>query len=872
MSTDDSNINDSINTQTSDFDGFINEPPYNFCWAVNNNGAKVPIFPYVISVVEPKSINAIEEKTLRSYLEALIKNWKWKKEIPIIVIADKSGRTGEIVLETINFFKNQLAKRNSQKDANQQFFVRFQDQAELISRFQNETANDSNSLCYSNTNAHLTIVFWQRENDENSQKSNIDAIKDHLRSLYPGFNEHTLNSVLQIQPDNPDSHNNNSSLPVYYYNIKNHSKNKVKAPSKLMKSLSNKNDLNNLKKINDVSLAFNKSAKSAKAHLFDTQDNSIIQLLKISSYFHRLSDFCKKQMKHYTNIFCFAFLLLFMCNALFVYINSSCINSFGASVFQLARYCSTGDNDNYFYDNVLTYKLIPIKIQTRISNDVIKSKIEILKTSYISFHFFKISKAIFICTVFWFLIIAALPPLFLIVRCIYVHCVYYWHKKYHNCQTLSDCLKIQAYLKYAGIQDNVCKDNFLSKQVPGWLSAAMIGIYASIPFDCHNSSVNNLEEYKKRIEYLDKRWLKKYVDKYRQRIYKSGWNALELFSKVGVLLWSFVTFFFILFFIISHKYSRGFVWSSFRALIVAVLVFSIFGLLYYWSRSWAESNNIIQRIVRRIQKFDMINFVLICSIILCCFAGLFESHRLSNICTLSQNSCLSDEDIFPFISDESKNEEFILIRNLVISFVLIAFAFQRMEMFYKERKIIFQLFYSFKNTSADIHKLFIDSNKQNQLLDMTKNRNAYYSDVIKRINDCMIQPSDIVSILENIKLQKQPAAAVSVPSNESFIKRTWNLIRAYFSFKRTIEAHQPAAVQDDYVKKIELELNNLRENKMKNFLDLREHKYNNPNVQMDSVIIVECQNILLRLGEEYLTKRIDWLLDVRDRDLKPPKS
>ena len=250
MTTDAANVNNTDNVQKSDFDSYLNEPPYNFCWSTNNNGAKSPVFPYVISVLEPKSINANEEKTLKSYLEALIKNWKWKKEIPIIIIADKSGKTGEIVLETINFFKNQAAKRSSQKDANPSYFVRFQDQTELISRLQNETTNDTNSSGYSNINAHLTIVFWQRENDENSQRSNIDAIKDHLASSYPGFNEHALNSVLQIQPENPDSHTSNSCLPVYYYNIKNHSKNKVKAPSKLIKSLSNKNDLNNLKKIN----------------------------------------------------------------------------------------------------------------------------------------------------------------------------------------------------------------------------------------------------------------------------------------------------------------------------------------------------------------------------------------------------------------------------------------------------------------------------------------------------------------------------------------------------------------------------------------------------------------------------------------------
>ena len=35
--------------------------------------------------------------------------------------------------------------------------------------------------------------------------------------------------------------------------------------------------------------------------------------------------------------------------------------------------------------------------------------------------------------------------------------------------------------------------------------------------------------------------------------------------------------------------------------------------------------------------------------------------------------------------------------------------------------------------------------------------------------------------------------------------------------------------------------------------------------------IVFCQQILRELGQEVLSKRIDWLLNVNDRDLKSPK-
>ncbi len=889
MTTNASDVNSSTNTQTSDFDGFINELPYNFCWRTNSKGVKTPVFPYVISIQGPKSLKASEEKTLRSYLEAIIKYWEWKKEVPIIILADKSGRAGEITAETIDFFKNRAAKRIRQKGANQSFYVRFQDQTELISQLQKESANNTSSSNPSGINAHLTIVFWQRENNEDPKKSNIDAIKDYLRTLNHRFNEHTLNSILQIQPESPDTQNNNSYLPVYFYNSRNNSKNKVKSPSRLIKTLFIKNDLDNLKIINNVNEEFKVDLEDIDEHYHYLDDNSTKQLFRISNYYHQLADHCKKNMKLNTNYFCFAFLLISICNALIVYTNSACLNSFGASVFQLARYCATGDNDNAFCDKVLANKYNPIKIQTTISNDVIKSKIEKLKKTYISFYFFRISKAYFVCTVFWILIIALLPPLVIIIRCIIVHYWNFWHKKYHHCRTLSDCLKILSYLKFTGIKDHVCKDTLLSKQGPGWLTAAAIGVYASIPFDYPCPADNDPEEYKNRIEFLNKSWIIKIADKYRQRINKSGWSALEFISRVGVLLWSVVTVFFLMLFILSHNCSGGFLWISFLASAATILFFLICGLFYYWSLSWARLNNIIQRLSRWFRKFDWVKIILFGYIILSCFGWFFESHRLSKLCTQSQIVCLSKDCIFSFISQVSISEEFILIRNLVISFILIAFAFLRMEMFDKERKIIFQLRYSFKNAHANINNLlFLEQNNPNQLREMTKKRDSYYSGIIYRINDCMIQDSDITSILESIKFQIQSLPTTTTTttapvknSNDSSFKKAWNYIWSHIPFfgrskeqkteiQQTTEVQQMAAIPDEYLKVIENILDQLRKNKVKKLKELKENERNNPKVPMDAVL-KECQNILLRLGDEYLTKRIDWLLDVKDRDLKPPK-
>ena len=116
-----SDVNSSINTQTSDFDGFLNEPPYCYGWTTNAKGVKVPVFPYVISILghlnlkelgvdddsEKQHAKQLMKKTLATYLEQVLKKWQekhfWQKKIdfPLIILINIADEIGELVTDVV---------------------------------------------------------------------------------------------------------------------------------------------------------------------------------------------------------------------------------------------------------------------------------------------------------------------------------------------------------------------------------------------------------------------------------------------------------------------------------------------------------------------------------------------------------------------------------------------------------------------------------------------------------------------------------------------------------------------------------------------------------------------------------------------------
>lgn len=858
MSTDYSNINDSINTQTS-VDGFLYKKPYCYSWTTNAKGVNVPVIPYVISILEPQSLDKNEEKILKHYLKALIKQWKWENT-RLIILSNMSGKTGEIVSGLINNLRGESTKNSKNRDPYS--FVFAVDHSDFYPQSQ-EGANEGEIQRDCTIHPHMTIVFKQRENDLNNEQNNAH-FKEYLESLISSHKEITINSVLHIQSNSSNAQNakGNCSPVIFYKSIKELSKRRfIKYPSKIIAILGISKDLDQIEKINKTSVEDHvglriKDEKKIDILSNNNHDASTKQIYDYSLFFQHLSNDCKKKTKKYINRFCMAFLFIFMCNAFIVYINNICISGLGVNVVQLTRYSFVGNEQNFFFDNVIT----KVGIRTKISYETpIIPKIESLNESYIDLYLFKISKTYLICIAFLIVAIASLPPIIVIIRCIYVYLIYSWPDKYHKLQTLSDFLKIQAFWRYVGITKLINEDNLLSKQAHdcGWLLITLNGIYSTVPFD-----TNNKNDYSENIEYLNNNWIKNSIEHYSHEIKKTEWSTLCLSSIICVFFWSVLTIFFLFFFIYSYLPNCDFVSRNLYALFTTILLFTAAGVVFCCSRLDSSIGVRFQYLIRRLKRIDIVTAVLTVSVIVCCIDGILELIRLSYLCSKAQTSFLDFDYNFRNIS-----EEFRLILQLFIAFILVVLSYLRMHMFYKERKIISQLLYSFKNATSSIQDILTNVNTQNQLVNQTVHHNRHLSRIITNsLYDCMINDSDISTVIENIKSQVQPEANEN--ANKSFLRRLLSSIYSFLT-RKSWKEKQRLVLMDDFILRFEKELNKLANAKEAKLSQLKAIDYSCLDKPIDNNEIIQnkCRDIILELGQEYLIKRIDWLLAVKERDI-----
>ncbi len=587
-----SDLNSSANTKTSDFDGFLNEPPYCYGWTTNSAGVKVPIIPFVISILEPQSLDKNEENALKRYLTAFIEQWKWPKDVPLLIVANMSGTIGGIINRVIADLKKRTKEESNGVDSYS--FVRPVDQSELIPQTR-ENSNDKELPCQF-INRHLTIVIYRGENnsDPEQQAPIYDSLRNYLSSRFQDSYENYINSVLHIKSN---SSSGDQNVSVYYYrNLKTPScKSTINSPSKLIKRLGIISVLDNIGTINRISYAKDKEPQIddpiINSSSIDAHDNSVKQLIGYSMFYQDLSRDFKKKMKKHINAFCIVSLLLFICNALIIYINSMCISSLGVNALQLTRYCTLETKESRLFDTITLLTSIETKIKTAIEVDngtasetatgtIVKTRIpknvKGLKESHIDLNFVKISNGDFICTVF--LILAAVTVLLLLYISIKCCIIDYFHSrchdKYHNLQTLSDCLKIQAYWRYSGITELIVNNNLLSKQAPPWLLTALNGIYSTVPF-----VTSSRKAYKERVTLLNDAWIRKDIDYFKNELKKSQWGELGWFSFVVGLLWAVLTAFFLMFFIVSFFSTIDYILRVGNALILACVLAIIVGAI-----------------------------------------------------------------------------------------------------------------------------------------------------------------------------------------------------------------------------------------------------------------------------------------------------
>lgn len=265
MTTNASDGNSSINTQTPDFDGFLNEPPYCYSWTTNAAGVKVPVFPYVISILGHPNLKelGVEEdsadhakqlmkNTLTIYLEQVIQKWHeknfWQKKIdfPLIILFNIADEIGELVTDVVeqlqgkypfirliavlplpkNEFVKQLKNAGNSIENIKAFEKRYND-------FKNNNDNDKNkkfiwelSECetphitnqtkpikwrlfneFIAQHSHLMIAFWQGENDKDKdQEDSITWAVRYKLEGYPGLSRNEQADLITHPTTGPVLH------------------------------------------------------------------------------------------------------------------------------------------------------------------------------------------------------------------------------------------------------------------------------------------------------------------------------------------------------------------------------------------------------------------------------------------------------------------------------------------------------------------------------------------------------------------------------------------------------------------------------------------------------------------------------------------
>lgn len=252
------------NTRSTDFDGFVSEPPYCYGWTTNANGVKVPVFPYVISVLGHLNLTKIGVKpedqehatqlmkdTLELYLEQVITQWQakryfWEKnsDFPLIILINIADKIGELITDVVeklqekypfvrliavlpmpkDEFVQQLKAEEEDDEKIQAFETRYEefkrddtnDQKyiwELSEREMPHMAKQTKLKKWRMFNefvaqhSHLMIVFWQGKEDKwkHQDDSLTWAVRYKLEG-YPGLSRHEQNDLITYPATGPVLH------------------------------------------------------------------------------------------------------------------------------------------------------------------------------------------------------------------------------------------------------------------------------------------------------------------------------------------------------------------------------------------------------------------------------------------------------------------------------------------------------------------------------------------------------------------------------------------------------------------------------------------------------------------------------------------
>lgn len=610
-----------------------------------------------------------------------------------------------------------------------------------------------------------------------------------------------------------------------------------------------KNNLEILNRVNRKSLKFTDTdkkhntyhikdlaLKDSKISAFDNPNSLVQRLIAYSITIQKISDNYQKWTTFVTHAFCLLFLFILACNSCLICINDVLITKLGVNLFQVWGWWNNPGN-------------------------IQKDRFTILSI---------------------FLGIALGLLIFFIIIC----CVYSFfkqpHKKYHIFQTLADCLRIQAYWKFAGMDDNVSA-NFRSHQIPktDWLMITLNGL--------NIITKDKEEEYSEdKIKLLDKFWLEdrivnEFEPYYKTTPFKIVKDSLSKIDNIFIGLYALI-FLYSLKCIIENI-------PTFYIIFLGIAI-PIVGFIAWF-------------LIKKGIHPQFITIVSLSLVLYGCLTGIFELWRLSALCDSAQSL---DQKIY-------LTESFRLSVQLLASFILITILYLKMQMFDKERRRVEQLRSSFNVADYSLD-VILNPNDKKLINQIASKKIEHDKEISNKTIKGIMQPEsflfnneDFCSIFKkerlNSKIIDELLEKYNIHDknehdhdehNQEHTKRTWSqwcyklwnvfrgndlvdtktIVNDNTDKSDNLRIEIQNVLQETYKQQEEqrLELSKLAHNKRENFNKLKDRALDNEALNEDAKNNAKkelCQLILLELGQEVLAKRINWLLDVNDRDLKSPK-
>ena len=743
--------------------------------------------------------------------------------------------------------------------------------------------------------------------EKSAPKQPFPNSPSHKRILIENFENHIIDDKNNDITKRADFLNNLRILKKINLAIKSNEK-KIKKKNKLenlsIKSLSI-----------DQSCAKNQS---------DETPSNIQPLIKSCQIVNECAQKFKNRTNIFIHVFCGLLFLILICNAILIYLNDVCIKSTQTNAIQISKnYIERHWNNNgwsgfgkaviknelypleWFINNSIsnesrTYSEIDAKTtkdDTEVKTDQNKteaeSKPKANKESNAAVEAKTEAdaksdnndavKAEAIRTLLSKIFIIFLSLLYInIVIIIILGLVYLYltpHYLYHRFQTLADCMRVQAYWKYAGLSDDVSA-NFRAHQTQDidWLRILLNGL--DIQF---NVPAHSIKDEKKIFSLLDKCWLEdRIINDFKPTLNNGFWNRMmEYFGYLISSLIILVIFTFL--FLISIPIIKIIpcnldILSSFITILFALVSLAIALVLLYKAciliyKLLIDLINTLEIVKSLISK----NIPLLISfgiVVYFCFSGLFELIRLSSLSAPVNLSLFQEAEI----DFGNANEIFRLVIQIIVAFILITFLYRKMQMLEKERRRIELLLPCFNVADYSIDIVLSDEeamkriNTEHDNLIRTKVQGIL--NIIDNPKDLLVKDIELTpikKIIDDLK-NKQPQ---KVETSDFYILNpftwSWPWKWRWSKLKNETISFVSDNNQNNKLDEIYCLLTKIKESKEDLYDEIIKQQSNKKKTEDEITVSFFCQQILLELGQEVLAKRIDWLIDVNDRDLKSPK-